>query len=166
MAVDADKALMAAVLSQVEVANFKIDYEKLAQELSLSTKSAAYMRWSRFKAKLNVSGSAPTTSPLKPRTPKAKTNGKNNGSPSKKRKMNISDWGDEDEDLDLERGVGDEGKGFVEESQNKKLPVRKGRSSTFKVEDGGEDEIDDEVIKYGGKEMEVPLNLDNHSEED
>jgi len=161
MAVDADKALMAAVLSQV--ADFKIDYEKLAQDLSLPTKSAAYMRWSRFKAKLNVSGSTPTTSPLKPRTPKAKTNAKNNVSPNKKRKMNISDWGDED--LDLERGDGDEGKGFVEESRNKKLPVRKGRSSTFKVEDGGEDEVDDEVIKYRGKEMEVPLNLDNHSEE-
>jgi len=77
----------------------------------------------------------------------------------------MSEDEEEDEGLDLEEDGGDEGKEIVEESPSKRLPARKARASTFKEEPIEESELDDEVVEFAGKEMELPLDLEAHSKE-
>src|SRR4051812_658405 len=149
MSSDADKALMSAVLSQIEVG--KINYDKLAQDLNLPSKAAASMRWSRFKAKLNI-----TTTPSRatnvtastPQTTPSKGGRGKKDTPAKKRKLAISD----DDDGDDERGLdikgeplGDENGDWgdaagIPDTASRKLPVRMARAANFKEEVASEDE--------------------------
>jgi len=87
---EADQALCLAVIKQANVTG--IDYELLRTQLSLPTKSAASMRWSRFNAKLKqgAAGSSINAANSPPSTPIGKTTGKakSRNSSAKKRKIN------------------------------------------------------------------------------
>jgi hypothetical protein len=154
MSAEADRALMAAILTQIEVG--KINFSKLAQDLNLPTKTAASMRWYRFKARLNDGVISATSTPAKipqsstaapSTTPNKSAKGNRmNESPSKKRKRAGSDIGEKDDSgLDIKGEVDWENVASVviPETPPRRLPFRKARVTTFKEEDlASEDEED------------------------
>lgn len=72
-----NETLLIAILNQLQVN--KIDYSVLARDIGAVSKDAAYMRWQRYRKKLNLTASKParvqktTTSPAK----RGKKSGKN-----------------------------------------------------------------------------------------
>jgi len=147
MSTAADKALMAAVLSQVDIG--KLNYEKLAKDLHLPNKSAASMRWYRFKARLyNGAPPAKATSAVvafPPNTPSKIAKGKNGSPPTKKRKraQKDSDGETPDDELGLDAMGEPDDEGLHEAAVSRRLPIRKARATSFKhLEDDEEDEED------------------------
>jgi len=93
MSSQAEKALLAAIFTQLDVSN--LDYDKLAKSLKLPTQMAARNRWNRFVRTL--SESTPNTHPsggkkleFVPRT--------THGSPTKKAKIELDDDDEEEEE--------------------------------------------------------------------
>lgn len=130
----ANQQLMASILRQVNIGH--IDWDQVVKDLGVPTKSAAQMRWQRFKKTLpnfgqegngNVTASAPATpkkrqSPTKSKAPK--------GSPTKKQKRSRSGMDSDDEDDDLQIDNYDdkeENKEIAPETPARSLPGRKAK---------------------------------------
>ncbi|TGO40690.1 hypothetical protein BHYA_0033g00440 [Botrytis hyacinthi] len=131
MSSDAEKKLLVSILRQVNTGH--IDWDRVAKDLSVPTKSAAQMRWQRFKKTLpdfnqeqngNANSSPPATprkrqSPTKSRAPR--------GSPLKKQKHLKSDSDDDDEELEFDNYDEKENK-IAPETPARSLPGRKAKA--------------------------------------
>lgn len=150
-----DQTLVLAVLQQMDVGNFKVDYKALQATLNLNSWKTAQSRWLNFKKKLN--GGTPAT----PSKPKGVSKVKKTPTSNKRRKTNGSD----EEDAGMvnafegenngEFGVGG---GDVEmESPSRELPRRRARAENFKEESSTDEEGDGGKVDkedYGVKEKE------------
>ncbi|KAF7864471.1 hypothetical protein EAF04_006604 [Stromatinia cepivora] len=165
MSSDAEKQkLMASILRQVNIGH--IDWDKVAKDLSVPTKSAAQMRWARFKKTLptfnqesngNGTASPPATpkkrqSPTKSKAPK--------GSPKKKQKRSKSgmDSDDEDEEPQFENDK-EENKEITPETPARSLPSRKAKTRSpikeaLTSDEEEEEEEEEEDIKVNVKDEE------------
>lgn len=137
---DADKALMEAVLRQLDG---KLDYQRLACDLGIDKPGTAWKRWSVFKKRL---GAGAPTSPAAvrvvkgpvatpPKTTNVRVRGKQ-GKASKKRKLVASDEEDDEIDFQIKEDEdgGEDGTwiGALPEMPSRRLSVRKARVITFK----------------------------------
>ncbi|KAI9647048.1 hypothetical protein NHQ30_005050 [Ciborinia camelliae] len=92
-----DQALLQAVFKQADLANIKIDYDRLAQDLGMSgkdPKAAAAKRWSRYRKANGLVSEKPTN---KAETKKSDEMNSPSEKPSKKRKMAKTEEDDEEE---------------------------------------------------------------------
>lgn len=150
---ETDQTLVLAVLQQMDVGNFKVDYKALQATLNLNSWKTAQSRWLNFKKKLN--GGTPAT----PTKPKGISKAKKTPTSNKRRKTNGSD----DEDAGMgNAGEGENsgefgGGGDVEmDTPTRKLPGRSARVTNFR-EDSTSDEGDSgkaEKEENGGAENE------------
>ncbi|TGO49961.1 hypothetical protein BCON_0195g00170 [Botryotinia convoluta] len=145
MSSDAEKKLV-SILRQANIGH--IDWDRVAKDLSVPTKSAAQMRWQRFKKTLpdfsqeqngNANSSPPATpgkrqSPTKSKAPK--------GSPLKKQKRLKVDSDDDDEELEFDNYDEKENK-IAPQTPARSLPGRKAKARSPIKDAGTSDEEDD-----------------------
>ncbi|ESZ91446.1 hypothetical protein SBOR_8169 [Sclerotinia borealis F-4128] len=156
MSSDAEKQkLMGSILSQVNIGH--INWDKVAKNLNLPIKSAAQMRWARFKKTLpnfsqESNGNSTTSPPATPKKRQSPTKSKaNKRSPTKKQKLSksviVSD--DEDDEPQFDSYDKEEIKEIVPETPLQSLPSRKAKvkSPIKDTVTSDEDEDEDEEIK-------------------
>ncbi|CAD6440120.1 7e58eef2-46b2-4b86-aabd-e4b87d07f387 [Sclerotinia trifoliorum] len=151
MSSDAEKRLLSSILNQVNFGH--INWDKVAKDVNVSTKSAAQMRWTRFKKTLstcnqesNGNGTAsPAATPKKRQSPKKSKAPK--GSPKKKQKRTKSGIysDDEDEEVQLENDDKEENKKITPETPARSLPSRKAKTRSPIKEALTSDEEEDEI---------------------
>ncbi|KAF7907094.1 uncharacterized protein EAF01_004681 [Botrytis porri] len=143
MSGDAEKKLLVSILRQANISH--IDWDRVAKDLSVPTKSVAQMRWQRFKKILpdlnqeqngNVNSSPPVTprkrqSPTKSKAPK--------GSPLKKRKRLKVDSDDDDEEPEFNNYDEKENK-IAPETPARSLPGTSDEEDDVKNEESDQDE--------------------------
>ncbi|KAJ8068698.1 hypothetical protein OCU04_002397 [Sclerotinia nivalis] len=159
MSSDAEKKLLASILNQVNIGH--IDWDKVAKDVSVPTKSAAQMRWTRFKKTLPTFNQEPngngTASP--PATPKKRQSPTKSKAPkgSHKKKQKRSKFGidsdDEDEDEDDDK---EENKKITPATPARSLPSRKAktRSRIKEALTSDEEEEEEDEIKADVKDEE------------
>ncbi|KAI9647049.1 hypothetical protein NHQ30_005051 [Ciborinia camelliae] len=167
MSSDAEKQkLMASILSQVNTSH--IDWEKVAKDLNVPTKSAAQMRWQRFKKTLpnfsqETNGNNTSSPPATPKKRQSPTKSKAvKASPAKKQKRSrsaVDSDEEEDDDSQFDNYDKEEKKEISPETPARSLPSRKAKTRSpikdayasdveeedeIKVEVKCEDQIDNE----------------------
>ncbi|KAF7893473.1 uncharacterized protein EAF02_001011 [Botrytis sinoallii] len=142
MSSDAEKKLLVSILRQANIGH--IDWDRVAKDLSVPTKSAAQMRWQRFKK-------AKRQSPTKSKAPK--------GSPLKKQKRSKVESDDDDEELEFDNYDEKENK-IAPETPARSLPGRKAKARSPMKDEGTSDEeydIKNEESGENGETQETEL---------
>ena len=147
MSSDSEKALLIAVVRHLGTT--KLDFHAIAREIGAPTSNAAYMQWSRFQKKINLStGSSQIklTGNCRAAKSPAKSPAKS-GNRGKKRKIE-KEMTDEDE-------LEDDQDEAAHATPSRKLPGRKARVASFKeMETSEEEENGDEAAENGGDLMD------------
>ncbi|KAF7954857.1 uncharacterized protein EAE97_000116 [Botrytis byssoidea] len=145
MSSDAEKKLLVSILRQANISH--IDWDRVAKDLSVPTKSAAQMRWQRFKKTLpdfnqEQNRSANSSPPATPRKRQSPTKSKAlKGSPLKKQKRLKLD-SDDDDELGFDNYEEKENK-IAPETPARSLPGRKAKAKSPIKDAGTSDEGDD-----------------------
>ncbi|KAF7927694.1 uncharacterized protein EAE98_006076 [Botrytis deweyae] len=158
MSSDAEKKLLVSILRQANIGH--IDWDRVAKDLSVPTKSAAQMRWQRFKKTLpdfnqeqNGNGnSSPLATPRKRQSPTKSKAPK--GSPLKKQKRSKVDSDDDDEELEFDNYDEKENK-IAPETPARSLPGRKAKARSPIKDAGTSDEEYDIKIEESGENGET-----------
>ncbi|TGO67289.1 hypothetical protein BOTNAR_0045g00330 [Botryotinia narcissicola] len=162
MASDAEKKLLVSIRRQANIGH--IDWDRVAKDLSVPTKSAAQMRWQRFKKTLpdfnqEQNGNANSSPPATPRKRQSPTKSKAlKGSPLKKQKRSKLD-SDDDDELGFDSYDEKENK-IAPKTPARSLPGRKAKAKS-PIKDAGtsdeEDDIKNEKSAENGETQETEL---------
>ncbi|KAF7958112.1 hypothetical protein EAE96_003676 [Botrytis aclada] len=157
MSSDAEKKLLVSILRQANIGH--IDWDRVAKDLSVPTKSAAQTRWQRFKKTLpdfnqEQNGNASSSPPATPRKRQSPTKSKApKGSPLKKQKRAKVD-SDDDEELQFDNFDEKETK-IAPETPARSLPGRKAKARSPIKDAGTSDEEDDIKNEESGENEET-----------
>lgn len=141
---ESDQALCVAIIKQVEVDTFKLDYNLVQEELSLPSVGAAKVRWSRLKSKLQ--GKTPVKKV--PGTPKSKGTAEGRKTPTSNKRGRKKDSGEtndigttEKDEADKENEAGDGGEVEMPTPSRKRVKHTKVKGEELNGEGNeGEDE--------------------------
>ncbi|CCD43930.1 hypothetical protein BofuT4_P061400.1 [Botrytis cinerea T4] len=149
MSSDAEKKLLVSILRQASIGH--IDWDRVAKDLSVPTKSAAQMRWQRFKKTLpdfnqeqnGNASSSPATTPRKRQSPTKSRATK--GSPLKKQKRSKVNSDDDDEELEFDNCDEKDNK-IAPKTPTRSLPGRKVKARS-PIKDAGTSDEEDNIKK-------------------